>query len=97
MKNSHELIITHFILRKATYITKTLGEKLKTVEVLEDQSCQTAYHRDNKVLGIGCGNGTTLMFDTHSMECLGTDKNHKSVITGCTITKKTQKFLTGTS
>lgn len=66
------------------------------MEIAEDQSCQTAYHRDSKLLGIACGNGTTLMFNPDKMTSLGKDQNHKFVITGCTITKRTNRFLTGT-
>lgn len=70
-RGSAELLITHFIFKQATYVTKESKGKLQTVEIAEDQSCQTAYHRDNKLLGIACGNGTTLMFDSGSMKSLG--------------------------
>lgn len=90
------MIITHFIFKKATYVTKERKGKLQTIEVAEDQSCQTAFHRENQLLGIACGNGTTLMWDTNKMKSLGREQNHKFVITGCTITPKTNRFLTGT-
>jgi hypothetical protein len=64
-------LITHFIFKQATYVTKESKGKLMTEEIAEDQSCLTAYHRDNKLLGIACGNGTTLMFDSNKMKSLG--------------------------
>lgn len=70
--------------------------RFTTVEVAEDQSCLTAFHRDHKLLGIACGNGTTLLFDSGRLKPLGREQNHKFVITGCTITPKTNRFLTGT-
>lgn len=70
-KGGSELVITHFIFKQATYVTKEHKGKLTTMEIAEDQSCQTAYHRDNKLLGIACGNGTTLMFNTDKMRSLG--------------------------
>jgi hypothetical protein len=77
-------------------VTKEEKGKFNTVEVAEDQSCLTAIHRDRKLLGIACGNGTTLLFNANKMTSLGREQNHKFVITGSTITPKANCFITGT-
>jgi hypothetical protein len=48
------------------------------------------------MLGIACGNGTTMLFNSEKMSSMGREQHHKFVITGCTITPKTHRFLTGT-
>ncbi len=58
------MLITHFIFKQATYVSKEVKGKLSTVEVAEDQSCLTAFHRDHQMLGIACGNGTTMLFNS---------------------------------
>lgn len=78
-------------------MSKEAKGKVTTVEVAEDQCCQTAYHREQKVLGIGCGSGTTLMVDASDLSSLGREKAHDYIITGCTIAPRTRRFLTGTS
>lgn len=90
------MLITHLIFKQATYVTKEVRGKFSTVEVAEDQSCLTAFHRDRQMLGIACGNGTTMLFNSEKMSSLGREQHHKFVITGCTITPKTHRFLTGT-
>lgn len=63
--------MTHFIFKQATYVTKESNGKFNTVEVAEDQSCQTAFSREHQILGIACGNGTTIMFSSNKMKSVG--------------------------
>jgi hypothetical protein len=70
-KGKQELIITHFIFKQATYVTKETNGKLTTIEVAEDQSCQTAFSKEHQMLGIACGNGTTIMFSSNKMKPMG--------------------------
>jgi hypothetical protein len=48
------------------------------------------------MLGIACGNGATMLFSSENVRSSGRDQDYKFVITGCTITSKTHRFLIDT-
>lgn len=89
-----QLLICHYILRKAAYVTKERKGKFETVEITKDQSCLTSYSKPLQLLGIACGNGTTYLVNASNLQVVGKEQNHGFVITGGTISRG-GRFITG--
>ena len=86
----------HYLVKEKTFVTREQAGRFHTKEVAKDQCCKSAYHRGHRSLGVAGWRGATTMWDCKAMRGLGTHKNHKEVVLGCTVTRK-NCFVTGTS
>lgn len=95
-KESQELVITHFVPRTATYVTKEQGKKVHTMEIAKDQASQTAYQPEVQMLGVACANGMTTLVSTDSLQHQGAENCLHAGVNACVISKK-RNLISGTS